>query len=303
MEKQSDNTDFFIPLTATISLGGGWTGDVLLAGPSSGSLSVEGWYDCLSDPELLLKDTTRTIKADGSTQIFVRTIQPGEKKLNVAVKSEFSKRGLRGFFRSLRTAKAKRNFKTAAELMRNNVPVVMPFAALEKRHRLHTLQSVYITSYVEGGTDMLTFVRENLGKIDFTDIKVKRQFCDQIGRILAALENNSLWHRDAKAGNFLVTPSNGQYKISLLDLDGIKPYRKNLPRWKLKCRTLGKLVSTLLWHPFINRTDYLRTLVIYSSLTGLDKSERKRLFRDTERFATAARLLTMVRSSIKKTKK
>ena len=187
--------------------------------------------------------------------------------------------------------------------MRNDVPVVLPFAALEKRHRLHTLQSVYITSYVESGTDMLTFVRENLGKIDFTDIKVKRQFCDQIGRILAALENNSLWHRDAKAGNFLVTPANGQYKISLLDLDGIKQYRKNMPRWKLKCRTLGKLASTLLWHPFINRTDYLRTLVVYSNLTGLDKSERKRLFKDTERFATAARLLTMVGSSIKKAKK
>jgi len=300
MEKQSYNTDFFIPLTATISLGDGWTGDVLLSGPSSGNLSVEGWCDCLAELDSLLKDPEKTIKADGNTQIFVKTIQPGEKKLHVAVKNEFSKKGFKGFFRSLRIAKAKRNFKTAIKLMRNNIPVVMPFAALEKRHRLHTLQSVYITGYVEGGTDMLTFVRENLGKIDFTDIKVKKQFCDQVGRILAALDNNSLWHRDAKAGNFLVTPSDGQYKISLLDMDGIKPYRKNLSRWKLKCRALGKLASTLMWHPFINRTDYLRTLLVYSNLTGLDKSERKRLFKDTERIATAARLLTMVRSSIKK---
>ena len=303
MEKQSDNTVFFVPLTATIPLSDGWTGDVLLSGPSSGSLSVEGWCDCLSEPDSLLKDPEKTIKADGNTQIFVKTIQPGEKKLNVAVKNEFSKRGLKEFFRSLRSAKAKRNFRTAIKLMRNNIPVVMPFAALEKRHRLHTLQSVYITGYVDGGTDMLTFVRENLGEIDFTDIKIKKQFCDQIGRILAALNNNSLWHRDAKAGNFLVTPSNGQYKISLLDLDGIKPCRKNMSRWKLKCRTLGKLAATLLWHPFINRTDYLRTLVIYSNLTGLDKTERKRLFKDVERIATAARLLTMVRSSIKKAKK
>ncbi|MBN1457173.1 MAG: hypothetical protein JW912_04915 [Sedimentisphaerales bacterium] len=303
MEKQSDNTVFFIPLTATISLSGGWTGDVLLSGPSSGSLSVEGWCDCLSEPDLLLKNTEKTIKEDGNTQIFVKTIQPGEKKLNVVVKNEFSKGGLKGFFRSLRSAKAKRNFNTAIKLMRKNVPVVMPFAALEKKYRLNTLQSVYITGYVEGGTDMLTFLRENIGRIDFTDTKIKKQFCDQIGRILAALENNSLWHRDAKAGNFLVDPSNGRYKISLLDLDGIKPYRRNVSRWDLKCRTLGKLVSTLMWHPFINRTDYLRTLVIYSNLTGLDKGERKRLFKDTERVATATRLLTMVRSSIKKPKK
>jgi hypothetical protein len=111
------------------------------------------------------------------------------------------------------------------------------------------------------------------------------------------LNENRMWHRDAKAGNFLVDFNEGTYRISLLDMDGIKAYPVKFFAGKLRVRTLAKLASTMMWNPFVTRSDYLRTLTLYCNLAGINKGKRKKLFKDISITAVAMRLVTMVKSS------
>ena len=172
-----------------------------------------------------------------------------------------------------------------------------PLAALEKKHGLKTLRSIYITEYFENTNDMHNLIRNNMGKINFADRKIKDQFLTQSVAILAMLDKNGMWHRDAKAGNFLAEVKDGKYKISILDMDGIKSYPARIFAGKLRVRTLAKLVSTLMWNPFVTRSDYLRALTLYCDLADIDKGRCKKLFKEISATAVAMRILTMTSAS------
>ncbi len=285
--------DFDKNTTALINLSEGWTARVSLGQ----GLSAEGWRRCLADPETLMDDPQRVIRESGSARVIVKTIQPGDEPIAVVIKDEVIKSGIKSFFRSYQPAKSKRNFRAAQELLRNGIPVVAPLAALEKKHRLRTVRSIYITGYSENSNDMHNFIRDNIGKINFADRRIKGRFLEQSVAILAMLDKNGMWHRDAKAGNFLVDVSDGKYRISLLDMDGIKLRPTKLFAHRLRVRTMAKFVSVMLWNPFVTRSDYLRTLTLYCNLAGINKGKRKKLFKDISKTAVAMRLVTMVNSS------
>ncbi len=285
--------DFDKNTTALINLSDGWTARVSL----SQGLSDEDWRRCLAAPETLMDDPQRVIRGSGSTRVIVKTIQPSGEPRAVVIKDEVIKSGIKSFFRSYQPAKSKRNFRVAQKLLRNGIPVVAPLAALEKKQGLRTVRSIYITGYSENSNDMHNFIRDNIGKINFADRRIKDRFLEQSVAILATLDKNGMWHRDAKAGNFLVELSDGKYRISLLDMDGIKLCPNKLFVHRLRVRTLAKLVAVMLWNPFVTRSDYLRTLTFYCNLAGIDKGKRKKLFKDISKTAVAMRLVTMVNSS------
>lgn len=285
--------DFDKNTTALINLSDGWTARVSL----SQGVSAEGWRRCLAAPETLMDDPQRVIRESGSARVIVKTIRPDGEPRAVVIKDEVTKTGLKAFFRSYQPAKSKRNFRVAQELLRNDIPVVVPLAALEKKQGLRTVRSIYITGYSENSNDMHNFIRDNIGKINFADRRIKERFLQQSVAILATLDKKGMWHRDAKAGNFLVEVSDGKYRISLLDMDGIKMCPAKLFAHRLRVRTLAKLVSVMLWNPFVTRSDYLRTLTLYCNLTGIDKGKRKKLFNDISKTAVAMRFVTMVNSS------
>lgn len=108
---------------------------------------------------------------------------------------------------------------------------------------------------------------------------IKRQLARRLAEILAALHENGLWHRDAKPSNILVHKSgDGRYDLTLIDLDGIKWYG-GLRTFNRRFRPFGHLAAIRLISPLIYTTDCLRTFTIYCNLTGIDKDNRKRLFR------------------------
>ena len=123
---------------AEISLGNGWTATVSLAG----DMSSEDWRKCLADPETLTDDPQKVIRQGGSTRVIAKTIATGGEPRAVVIKYEVVNGGLRSFFRSYQPAKSKRNFRVAQKLLRNDIPVVAPLVALEKKQGTRAVRSI-----------------------------------------------------------------------------------------------------------------------------------------------------------------
>ena len=287
--------------TARLKLANGWGGRAALYDSAGNSFTAGDWAECLSEPGTLSEEPEHILKADGGTTIVVRNLKIADGNLAFVVKCQRVGCGFKNFCRSLLPSRAALNFHTAMRLCRSNIPVARPLAALRQRKGLFATQSIYLAEYIQGSANLHAFLRDNHRLLNSPGLALRRNLCFQIAHIFASLHNASLWHRDAKAGNFLVYQhTNGQYKITLVDMDGIKPYGFR-PR-SLRFRCLAKLAATLMWHRSINMTDYLRTFTIYSNLVGLDSSQRRRIFRDLARRAVAIRLLTLANAAMESPK-
>jgi heptosyltransferase-1 len=286
--------------TAALKLAGGWSGQVALVDSSGNRFGVEDWASCLAEITSLCGHGDRIIKSDAGTVVSVHSLNISDKIFPVVIKTQDMQPGLRNLGRSLLPARAIRNFRTAMRLYRSNVPVARPLAALSQKTGPFTIQSIYITEYIQNCGNLHTFLRDNASPVSSANAALKRELCGQIASIFASLHNASLWHRDAKASNFLVhLDRNGRYVITLVDMDGIKPYGFRPGGVRFRC--LAKLAATLLWHRAINTTDYLRTFTIYSNLTGLVRSERLRIFRTLAHRAVAIRLITLAKAAMEST--
>jgi lipopolysaccharide heptosyltransferase I len=279
---------------ASLRLGNGWSGRVVLSDTSGGlatgrRFSRADWIKCLSKPHLLFENVGEILKTEGQNCVAVKNLTIGDRHLKVVVKRHYPEADLRQFFRSFRRGRALRNFDTALKLLSRGIPAAAPFAALHKRRNLLTEQSIYITEYFENSSDLHTFASEQLSKRQVGQFAIKRQLCHQLATILAMLHKNGLWHRDSKANNFIVCKSiEGKCKILLVDVDGIKPY---FPlRGSRQFRSLWQLAASLFSVPAVNRTDYLRTFTAYSNLTDLVPSHRRRIFRELSDRAKAKHL-------------
>lgn len=259
------------------------------------------WREVVSSQlPALLADPVKVLKSDGTSKVIMGRLDFGGVEMAVVVKVYGAGKGIVGRLREVFRCKAMRNFKTSASLLELGIPVAFPLAAIKGRRELWTGQGVFVTEYVDGAVDLHDFLLENISlnvRAASGDLKIKKDLAEQIGRIFAALDNAGLWHRDSKAGNFLICPrKNAGFDVMLVDLDGIK--RKLAKRRELGFRGLAKLASTLLWHGGISRSDYLRAFTIYSNLTALSKARRKQVFRRLAQRAVALRILTMAKAAI-----
>ena len=283
--------------TARLKLTDGWNASIALQEPDGAIFAPDDWRSCLKNPPALLADPERTFKAEGTNTVLLKTLRIGDKNISAVIKSQKTGSGLTNFVRSIPPPRAVRNFNTASSLLSAGVPTAWPLAALKKRKGLRTIWSIYIYQFVHADADLYHFLQDHLTQIDKHDSSARRRIASSIAHILAKLHNAGFWHRDAKAPNFLIKhDSPGDYEIILVDLDGIKRYR--FRRRHNQFRSLVKLASTVLHHPAINRTDYLRTFAIYSKLADLDKTQRRRIYCDLVRRSMAARLMAMANSAM-----
>ncbi len=271
-----------------LRLGGGWAGRVALRDSAGNVFSGDDWAVCLSRPGELCNEPVKTLKDGADTTVVVKRLEVGGRSIAVVIKSMRKARGARSFCRSLLRTKAHRNFNTAVKLCENDIPAAWPLASL----RFKSSESIYISEYIENGTDLYSFLMDNLPAGGGQRQMLKRQLSQEVGGILASLHTAGLWHRDAKASNFIVTQQEtGQYRVMLVDMDGIKRYGPR--RRRCRFRSLAKLASTLLWHGGIGTTDYLRIFTIYCNLSGLEVSQRREAFGEISHNAIALRLLNM----------
>ena len=272
--------------TVPLKLCNGWSGRAVLSDAHGNNFSKADWADCLSQPQLLFENIEEILKTEGQNLVVVKNLTIGSRQLKVVIKRHRPSFGLRQFFRSFLPGRAMRNFKTAIRLLNCGIEVAKPFVAIQQKRGLLTTQSIYISEYLENSFSLDAFART---------YGVRKQLCRQLATILAALHKNGLWHRDPKASNFIVRKDAGnQYRISLVDMDGIKPYL--LRRRSSQLRSLWQLAASLMSVSAVNRTDYLRTFTIYCDLIGLEVSKRHRFFRELSSRAKAKHLRSMVKS-------
>ncbi len=301
LDKKTETGPFDALKTARLKLSNGWLADVALSDSGKNRFTPDQWTQALSKPAELLENPEKILKSDGKTTVILKSIKIGDTTKTVVIKQRHTGTRFINLCRAILPAKSIRNFRTAAKLRRNNIPTAYPLAAIRQKKFLFTTGSIYITEYIQNSTNLHDFIANHIPK-NSRQSACKKQLSQQIAGALASLHKADLWHRDAKAGNFLVQfpnpPPTGKYEISLVDMDGIKPYRINRTQCRFRC--LAKLAATLLWSGKITRTDYLRTFTIYCNLTELDKNIRSPILRRLTRQAVAIRLLTMANSAIQK---
>ena len=283
--------------TADLKLGNGWTARVVLADSADNRLSPDDWARCLTCPESLTANPQKIIKDDGRNPVIVKKIQIGNKQLTAHIKARHLKPSFRNFCRTLLASKAIRNFRTSRKLCENNIPTARPLAALQQKKLGLTIRSIYITEYEQNSTNLYDYLRTCTPQNRPLKHKLKKRLLHQIAHIFASLHRVSLWHRDAKASNFLITGinSHNECKLILVDMDGIKSYR--FRRRYSRFHPFAKLAASVFWHPFIYRTDYLRTFTIYSNLTRLETEQRRPVFKELIKHAIAIRVLSLVKNA------
>jgi tRNA A-37 threonylcarbamoyl transferase component Bud32 len=136
-------------------------------------------------------------------------------------------------------------------------------------------QSIYISEYVEGA-NLHEFLKDMQAQ-SAERYRIMRELCRKMAEIFAKLRRYGFWHRDAKATNFVVSRnSNGEYNITITDVDGIKPnFSRSMDR---QMRGLWQLAASVIGLPGITRTVYLRTFEMYCDEVGIAKELRKDIY-------------------------
>ncbi len=267
-----------------VRLSGGWRGWVAVRAAGRERFSKEEWLELLGEPERMLEGAERTLKDDGCNTVVIKYLAIGGKGVKAALKRHRRGRGVREFFRSFGAPRSMRNFIAAVKISQYGLPAAAPLAALHRSRFGWCAQSIYISEYVEG-VNLYEFIKNMRG--DFQQrYRIISRLTEQMADILAGLHERGLFHRDAKATNFMVTgdgPDN--YRLVLTDLDGIKQY---FGRRKIcQMRPLWRLASSVMNLANIRRTDYLRMFRAYCDRVGIPAEQRGELLRELAAKATA----------------
>ena len=222
--------------------------------------SKAGWEKLLAKPEKLLEGAQQTLKIEGLNTVTVKYLDIGGRGVKAVIKQRQSGTGVRGFFRSMGAAHAIRNFIAAVKIRQYGLPVAAPLAAVYHKKFLFCDQSIYISEYIEG-TNLYEFLR-NIQAQGEERYWIMRELSGRMAEIFAELHKNNLWHRDAKATNFVVSQdSDGEYCVTITDVDGIKQYFSASEDRQMQ--GLWQLAASVMELPGITRTDYLRAFEIY----------------------------------------
>jgi tRNA A-37 threonylcarbamoyl transferase component Bud32 len=262
-----------------LKLPGGWKGAVL-----------EKWSDLVFEPEKLTEKPELIFKLEKGNITTVKKIEIKGKKISFVVKKTVKPRGLKALADFLRAPKSLRNFYLAILLKQKGIEVAEPVAALWSKKE----GSIYITEYIQNSLSLYEVVSGKDKEI-IKNFSARKTVIRQVAEIIAKLHKSNFWHRDPKAGNFIIYKDGGIYRVKLIDLDGIKQDSANKPENHI--RTLAKLAETLTRYKAVNFTDLFRGFLFYCSAMGISDGQAKELFRRVERATVAARLLTTASDS------
>jgi serine/threonine protein kinase len=259
-----------------VTPGGGWRGWVAVRAAGKDQFSKSGWEKLLASPEKLLEGAQQTLKVEGLNTVTVKYLDIGGRGVKAVIKRRHRSGGIRGIFRSMGAAHAIRNFIAAVKMKQYGLPVAAPLAAVYHKRFLFCDDSIYISEYVEG-TNLHEFLR-NMRAQGEERYWIMREVCGKMAEIFAELHKNNLWHRDAKATNFVVNQdSDGEHCVTITDVDGIKQYLSRSEDRQMQ--GLWQLAASVIALPGITRTDYLRAFEIYCDEVRIPAGERRDIYR------------------------
>ncbi|MGA2071539.1 MAG: lipopolysaccharide kinase InaA family protein [Sedimentisphaerales bacterium] len=263
---------------------GGWRGWVAVRAGGKEQFSKSGWEKLLARPEKLFEGTQQTLKSEGLNTVTVKHLDIGGRGVKAVIKRRYRGGGIRGICRSMGAAHAIRNFIAAVKMKQYGLPVAAPLAAVYHKRFLFCDESIYISEYVEG-TNLHEFL-SNMRARGAERYWIMRELCGKMAEIFAELHKNNLWHRDAKATNFVVNQDgDGEYQITIADVDGIKQYLSRSE--ERQTQGLWQLAASVMGLPGITRTDYLRAFEMYCDEVRIPERERREIFRRLARKAQA----------------
>jgi serine/threonine protein kinase len=234
------------------------------------------WQILLDEPEKLFDGVQQTLKSEGRNCVVVKYLTVGNRGVKAVLKYHCRGRGVRELFRSLRAARGLRNFIAAVKTSQHGLAVAAPLAAVFRSKFLLSEQSIYISEFVEG-PNLYEFLK-NLTGDSTVRFRTVCRLSEQIAEILALLHDRGLWHRDAKATNFIVSGGGPcDYRLVLTDMDGIKEY--SFGRKEQRTRPLWQLAASVMNLPTIRRTDFLRVFRAYCDKTALPEEQRRNMLR------------------------
>jgi tRNA A-37 threonylcarbamoyl transferase component Bud32 len=258
-----------------IAIANGWRGRAMVRAGGKELFSKSQWEKLLISPERLLEGAQQTLKVEGLNSVTIKYLDTEGRGVKAVIKCRRQAGGIRGFFRAMGIAHSVRNFTAAVKVKQYGLPVAEPLAAVFHRRFLFCDESIYISEYVEG-KNLNEFVKD-MQEQGSERYRIIRELCGKIAGIFAGLHKNNLWHRDAKATNFVVSRnSNGEYNITITDVDGIKQYLSQSEDRQMQ--GLCQLASSVMGLAGITRTDYLRTFEMYCDEVGIAKELRRGIY-------------------------
>jgi hypothetical protein len=136
-----------------------------------------------------------------------------------------------------------------------------PLAVLHRQPLGLPREGYLLMEKVPGAVELHRFVA-GLADLEPAERRgVLRRLLQQVAALVRELHRRRLAHRDLKAANVLVQPSADDPRLWLIDLVGVRRYRR-LPR-RQRVLDLGRLNASFLRSPLLTRTDRLRFLRTY----------------------------------------
>lgn len=272
-----------------LELANGWQG-----------VAVEKWAKLVIEPDKIAENPEKVFKSDSKCITALKKINCGSKKPLLVFKKTTNKFSGRTLFDFIRGTKAQRNFNLALELNARGIDAALPAAALWRRKAFGQSESILLTEYISGSIDLYDIAFGRNQEI-IEKFSLRKEVINQIAVIIAKLRKAGYWHRDSKAGNFIVYKNgDGKWQSKLVDLDGIKP--NYLYLGKNNVRTLAKLAETLTRFRAVNFTDLYRGYLRCCKELDIYHGERRRFIRKVERMTVAMRITTAVADSYKEVK-
>ncbi len=262
----------------------------MLRDAQGNGIDAQAWRAGLAGASNFLGRAERVLKQDGDRWVIAADLALGAGLLPVVIKHHVAPGGVAGIVRGVLPGRAMRNFQTACTLIRAGVPVTWPLAALERAGPHGRRESLFITERITGAVDLHAWVQQwTAGQRNVTPT-ARRTLARHLGETFARLDRAGLWHRDAKAGNFLVAEEPDGPAVYLVDLDGV---RTRLP-WATHATHRGpaKLAATLMWAGSITATDAWRAVRAYARAGN--RNADKAMVRSLHHRAAAERLATFI---------
>ncbi len=148
----------------------------------------------------------------------------------------------------LRRSPALRSWINGHALLDRGLPTARPLAVLHRRRHGLPAEGYVLFEVVEGAVALPDAVT----RFD------RRALADRLGRLLRAMHDRQVSHKDLKAPNVLVTPAGDPVLIDLVGVTAGRP----VPELQ-RIRELTRLAASFVDSPAVSRTDRLRVLRAY----------------------------------------
>ncbi len=234
---------------------------------------------------------TTWLKNSRTSTVVETTMRVGGRPTTVVYKRFNRKKWIDPWLNLIRPSRAWRSWQAGQDLVSRGIPTPRNLAFLARRGSFRSSplswflphETYLVTLKQDNVTTLAEYVRQTLPALDPEARHDQiRKVNLALARLIRALHDRSLSHRDLKASNILVHPDaleTGEF-LSLIDLVGVRLL--NPVPWGRRIQNLARLSVSLGTVPGRTRTESLRFLRAYLPWGLSPLSDWKKVWRDTQ---------------------